>query len=65
MNVLIFLSLSGITCGRSHLPVLGIIGTFETRPLRSIPFRPFSETPTFFASKDGSSKDGSGDGNKV
>lgn len=60
-----FVSFAGITCGRSCLPVLGIIGTFEARSLRSIPLRTFSETPTYFASKDGASKDGSGDGSKV
>ncbi|XP_073160427.1 ATP-dependent clpX-like chaperone, mitochondrial isoform X3 [Lepidochelys kempii] len=54
----------GITCGRTCLAVLGRIGTFETRSLRRIPFRSFSETPAYFASKDGTSKDGSGDGNK-
>nr|XP_005294868.1 ATP-dependent Clp protease ATP-binding subunit clpX-like, mitochondrial isoform X1 [Chrysemys picta bellii] len=54
----------GITCGRTCLAVLGRIGTFETRSLRRIPFRTFSETPAYFASKDGASKDGSGDGNK-
>ncbi|XP_020667835.1 ATP-dependent clpX-like chaperone, mitochondrial isoform X2 [Pogona vitticeps] len=54
----------GITCGRSCLPVLGIIGTFEAQSLRPIPFRTFSETAVYFASKDGASKDGSGDGGK-
>ncbi|ETE60862.1 ATP-dependent Clp protease ATP-binding subunit clpX-like, mitochondrial, partial [Ophiophagus hannah] len=51
-----------ISCGRSCFPALGIIGTCETQPLRIIPFRTFSETPAYFASKDGASKDGSGDG---
>ncbi|KAM6426244.1 ATP-dependent clpX-like chaperone, mitochondrial isoform 4-T4 [Liasis olivaceus] len=54
----------GIACGRSCFPVLGIIGICETQSLRTIPFRTFSETPAYFASKDGASKDGSGDGSK-
>lgn len=58
-------SFPGITCGRSRLPVLRRLGAFETRSLRRVPFRCFSETPAYFASKDGASKDGSGDGNKV
>lgn len=55
----------GITCGRTRIPVLGKLGTFETCALRRIPLRNFSETPAYFASKDGASKDGSGDGSKV
>ncbi|KAI5163885.1 Atp-Dependent Clp Protease Atp-Binding Subunit Clpx-Like [Manis pentadactyla] len=54
----------GISCGRIHIPVLGRLGTFETQILRRTPFRTFTETPAYFASKDGMSKDGSGDGNK-
>uniref|UniRef100_A0A8B9NRD4 Caseinolytic mitochondrial matrix peptidase chaperone subunit n=1 Tax=Apteryx owenii TaxID=8824 RepID=A0A8B9NRD4_APTOW len=54
----------GITCGRTRIPVLGKLGTFETCSLRRIPLRNFSETPAYFASKDGASKDGSGDGSK-
>uniref|UniRef100_A0A8C0CJM5 Caseinolytic mitochondrial matrix peptidase chaperone subunit X n=1 Tax=Balaenoptera musculus TaxID=9771 RepID=A0A8C0CJM5_BALMU len=54
----------GISCGRIHIPVLGRLGTFETQLLRRAPFRAFTETPAYFASKDGMSKDGSGDGNK-
>uniref|UniRef100_A0A673UWD6 Caseinolytic mitochondrial matrix peptidase chaperone subunit n=1 Tax=Suricata suricatta TaxID=37032 RepID=A0A673UWD6_SURSU len=53
----------GISC-RIHIPVLGRLGTFETQILRRAPFRTFTETPAYFASKDGISKDGSGDGNK-
>ncbi|KAF3830615.1 hypothetical protein GH733_004434 [Mirounga leonina] len=53
----------GISC-RIHMPVLGRLGTFETQILRRAPFRTFTETPAYFASKDGISKDGSGDGNK-
>ncbi|KAF2973956.1 hypothetical protein EK904_001816 [Melospiza melodia maxima] len=53
-----------ITCGRTRIPVLGKLGTFETCSLKRIPLRNFSETPAYFASKDGASKDGSGDGNK-
>ncbi|XP_029431374.1 ATP-dependent Clp protease ATP-binding subunit clpX-like, mitochondrial isoform X2 [Rhinatrema bivittatum] len=53
----------GIACSRGHLSVLGRPGTFET-PLRRIPTRTFSETQTYFASKDNAGKDGSGDGNK-
>ncbi|XP_068881785.1 ATP-dependent Clp protease ATP-binding subunit clpX-like, mitochondrial isoform X2 [Aphelocoma coerulescens] len=54
----------GITCGRTRIPVLGKLGTFETCSLKRIPLRNFSETPAYFASKDGASKDGSGDGSK-
>ncbi|XP_021092726.1 ATP-dependent Clp protease ATP-binding subunit clpX-like, mitochondrial isoform X3 [Heterocephalus glaber] len=54
----------GISCGRIHIPVLGRLGTFETQILRRAPLRTFSETPAYFASKDGTNKDGSGDGNK-
>lgn len=60
-----FIVFSGISCGRIHIPVLGRLGTFETQLLRRAPFRAFTETPAYFASKDGMSKDGSGDGNKV
>uniref|UniRef100_A0A8C6AZ07 ATP-dependent clpX-like chaperone, mitochondrial n=1 Tax=Monodon monoceros TaxID=40151 RepID=A0A8C6AZ07_MONMO len=58
------LTVIGISCGRIHIPVLGRLGTFETQLLRRAPFRAFTETPAYFASKDGMSKDGSGDGNK-
>uniref|UniRef100_A0A2K5QJ11 ClpX-type ZB domain-containing protein n=1 Tax=Cebus imitator TaxID=2715852 RepID=A0A2K5QJ11_CEBIM len=54
----------GISGGRIHMSVLGRLGTFETQILRRAPLRSFTETPAFFASKDGISKDGSGDGNK-
>ncbi|XP_043775836.1 ATP-dependent Clp protease ATP-binding subunit clpX-like, mitochondrial isoform X2 [Cervus elaphus] len=54
----------GISCSRIHIPVLGRLGTFETQVLRRAPFRAFTETPAYFASRDGISKDGSGDGNK-
>ncbi|KAM9640107.1 ATP-dependent Clp protease ATP-binding subunit clpX-like, mitochondrial isoform X2 [Harpia harpyja] len=54
----------GITCGRTRIPVLGKLGTFETCSLRRIPLRNFSETPAYFASKDSASKEGSGDGSK-
>ncbi|XP_012500277.1 PREDICTED: ATP-dependent Clp protease ATP-binding subunit clpX-like, mitochondrial [Propithecus coquereli] len=54
----------GVSCGRIHIPVLGRLGTFETQILRRAPLRTFTETPAYFASKDGISKDGSGDGNK-
>lgn len=60
-----FALFAGISCGRIHVPVLGRLGTFETQILRRAPLRTFSETPTYFASKDGTNKDGSGDGNKV
>uniref|UniRef100_A0A8C5VVT7 Caseinolytic mitochondrial matrix peptidase chaperone subunit X n=1 Tax=Microcebus murinus TaxID=30608 RepID=A0A8C5VVT7_MICMU len=53
----------GISCGRIHIPVLGRLGTFETQILRRAPLRTFTETPAYFAAKDGMSKDGSGDGN--
>ncbi|XP_004712046.1 ATP-dependent Clp protease ATP-binding subunit clpX-like, mitochondrial [Echinops telfairi] len=55
----------GISSGRIHIPVLGRFGTFETQILRRAPFRAFTETPAYYASKDGISKDGSGDGNKI
>ncbi|XP_071610297.1 ATP-dependent clpX-like chaperone, mitochondrial isoform X2 [Heliangelus exortis] len=54
----------GITCGRTRIPVLGKLGTFETCSLKRIPLRNFSETPAYFASKDGASKDSSGEGSK-
>ncbi|XP_078539217.1 ATP-dependent clpX-like chaperone, mitochondrial isoform X2 [Lissotriton helveticus] len=54
----------GITCARFHRSILGRPGTFEHQVLRNVPFRAFSETPSYFASKDGANKDGSGDGNK-
>lgn len=60
-----FLLFSGISGGRVHISVLGRLGTFETQILRRAPLRSFTETPAYFASKDGISKDGSGDGNKV
>ncbi|MXQ91754.1 hypothetical protein E5288_WYG004569 [Bos mutus] len=56
--------IEGISCSRIHIPVLGRLGTFETQLLRRAPFRAFTETPAYFASRDGISKDGSGDGNK-
>uniref|UniRef100_A0A2K5CSU5 Caseinolytic mitochondrial matrix peptidase chaperone subunit X n=1 Tax=Aotus nancymaae TaxID=37293 RepID=A0A2K5CSU5_AOTNA len=59
-----FLLFSGISGGRIHISVLGRLGTFETQILRRAPLRSFTETPAYFASKDGISKDGSGDGNK-
>uniref|UniRef100_A0A4W2F8G3 ATP-dependent clpX-like chaperone, mitochondrial n=1 Tax=Bos indicus x Bos taurus TaxID=30522 RepID=A0A4W2F8G3_BOBOX len=58
------LTVIGISCSRIHIPVLGRLGTFETQLLRRAPFRAFTETPAYFASRDGISKDGSGDGNK-
>uniref|UniRef100_G1RQ25 Caseinolytic mitochondrial matrix peptidase chaperone subunit X n=1 Tax=Nomascus leucogenys TaxID=61853 RepID=G1RQ25_NOMLE len=54
----------GISGGRIRMSVLGRLGTFETQILRRAPLRSFTETPAYFASKDGISKDGSGDGNK-
>uniref|UniRef100_A0A8B9UZM7 ClpX-type ZB domain-containing protein n=1 Tax=Anas zonorhyncha TaxID=75864 RepID=A0A8B9UZM7_9AVES len=57
-------SFVGITCGRTRVPVLGKLGTFETCSLKRIPLRNFSETPAYFASKDGASKDSSGEGSK-
>ncbi|CAO2634584.1 ATP-dependent Clp protease ATP-binding subunit clpX-like, mitochondrial [Lemmus lemmus] len=54
----------GISCGRIHVPILGRLGNLDTQILRRAPFRNFSETPAYFASKDGATKDGSGDGNK-
>ncbi|GAB1294354.1 ATP-dependent Clp protease ATP-binding subunit clpX-like, mitochondrial [Apodemus speciosus] len=53
-----------ISCGRIHVPILGRLGTLDTQILRRAPLRTFSETPAYFASKDGANKDGSGDGNK-
>uniref|UniRef100_A0A2K5IWK2 ClpX-type ZB domain-containing protein n=1 Tax=Colobus angolensis palliatus TaxID=336983 RepID=A0A2K5IWK2_COLAP len=54
----------GISGGGIDIPVLGRLGTFETQILRRAPLRSFTETPAYFASKDGISKDGSGNGNK-
>ncbi|CAH2274410.1 ATP-dependent Clp protease ATP-binding subunit clpX-like, mitochondrial isoform X2 [Pelobates cultripes] len=54
----------GFVCGRGHLSVYRKPGHFETYVLRKIPLRNFSATPVCFTSKDGASKDGSGDGNK-
>lgn len=54
----------GISCGRIHVPMLGRLGTLDAQVLRRAPLRAFSETPAYFASKDGANKDGSGDGNK-
>ncbi|XP_018429451.1 PREDICTED: ATP-dependent Clp protease ATP-binding subunit clpX-like, mitochondrial isoform X1 [Nanorana parkeri] len=54
----------GAICGRGHLSVFRRPGTFELDKLQKTPFRRFSETAVYFASKDGISKDGSGDGNK-
>uniref|UniRef100_A0A8C9IVM3 ATP-dependent clpX-like chaperone zinc ribbon domain-containing protein n=1 Tax=Piliocolobus tephrosceles TaxID=591936 RepID=A0A8C9IVM3_9PRIM len=54
----------GISGGRIDIAVLGRLGTFEIQILRRAPLRSFTETPACFASKDGISKDGSGNGNK-
>uniref|UniRef100_F6RUF6 ATP-dependent clpX-like chaperone, mitochondrial n=1 Tax=Ornithorhynchus anatinus TaxID=9258 RepID=F6RUF6_ORNAN len=54
----------GISCSRPHFPALGRLGLFETQIVRRAPLRTFSETPAYFASKDGPGKDGSGGGNK-
>lgn len=55
----------GVVCGRGHLSIFRRPGVFEVDKLQRIHFRRFSETAVYFASKDGVSKDGSGDGNKV
>ncbi|XP_064422028.1 caseinolytic mitochondrial matrix peptidase chaperone subunit Xa isoform X1 [Latimeria chalumnae] len=47
-----------------HQIALGRLGVLEVQILRKLPFRSFSETPVYFASKDGAGKDGSGDGTK-
>ncbi|XP_053575328.1 maspardin [Bombina bombina] len=52
-------------CGRGHVSVFGRPGYFDTVVQRKIPSRSFSKTTVYFASKDGTTKDGSGDGNKV
>ncbi|KAL1776495.1 ATP-dependent Clp protease ATP-binding subunit clpX-like, mitochondrial [Sigmodon hispidus] len=54
----------GLSCERIHVPVLGRLGTMDIQIFRRAPLRTFSETPVYFASKDGANKDGSGDGNK-
>ncbi|XP_053575326.1 ATP-dependent Clp protease ATP-binding subunit clpX-like, mitochondrial [Bombina bombina] len=51
-------------CGRGHVSVFGRPGYFDTVVQRKIPSRSFSKTTVYFASKDGTTKDGSGDGNK-
>lgn len=54
----------GIACSRGHLSVFIRPGALDAPVRRKIPFRAFSETTVYFASKDGASKDGSGDGKK-
>ncbi|XP_058854868.1 ATP-dependent Clp protease ATP-binding subunit clpX-like, mitochondrial isoform X1 [Acipenser ruthenus] len=54
----------GIACSRVHLYTLGRPGISEVHLRRRVPVRSFSETTVYFASKDGTAKDGSGDGGK-
>ncbi|MGH0153986.1 UNVERIFIED_CONTAM: hypothetical protein FKN15_000666 [Acipenser sinensis] len=54
----------GIACSRVHLYNLGRPGISEVHLRRRVPVRSFSETTVYFASKDGTTKDGSGDGGK-
>ncbi|MGH0128216.1 UNVERIFIED_CONTAM: hypothetical protein FKN15_044928 [Acipenser sinensis] len=54
----------GIACSRVHLYTLGRPGISEVHLRRRVPVRSFSETTVYFASKDGTTKDGSGDGGK-
>ncbi|KAK1150062.1 ATP-dependent Clp protease ATP-binding subunit clpX-like, mitochondrial isoform X1 [Acipenser oxyrinchus oxyrinchus] len=56
--------LAGIACSRVHLYTLGRPGISEVHLRRRVPIRSFSETTVYFASKDGTTKDGSGDGGK-
>ncbi|XP_041074734.1 ATP-dependent Clp protease ATP-binding subunit clpX-like, mitochondrial isoform X1 [Polyodon spathula] len=54
----------GIACSRFHLYTLGRPGISIVHLRRRVPVRSFSETAVYFASKDGTTKDGSGDGSK-
>ncbi|XP_066557633.1 caseinolytic mitochondrial matrix peptidase chaperone subunit Xa isoform X1 [Amia ocellicauda] len=54
----------GISCSRVHLYALGRPGTHKVHFIRRLPVRSFSETAVYFASKDSTTKDGSGDGGK-
>ncbi|CAI9566536.1 unnamed protein product [Staurois parvus] len=60
----IFLSITGVVCGRGHLSIFRRPGSFEVDKLQKTHFRRFSETAVYFASKDNVTKDGSGEGNK-
>ncbi|NP_001090028.1 caseinolytic mitochondrial matrix peptidase chaperone subunit X L homeolog [Xenopus laevis] len=53
----------GFVCGRGHLALLKRPRSSEFHLVRKVPFRRFTVTTVYCASKD-ASKDGSGDGNK-
>ncbi|XP_064192714.1 caseinolytic mitochondrial matrix peptidase chaperone subunit Xa isoform X2 [Anguilla rostrata] len=54
----------GFTCSRIQLFAFGRPSSHEVHLTRRVPVRSFSETAVYFASKDGTTKDGSGDGKK-
>ncbi|XP_036399667.1 caseinolytic mitochondrial matrix peptidase chaperone subunit Xa isoform X4 [Megalops cyprinoides] len=54
----------GFTCSRFQLFALSRPGSHEVPLTRRVPVRSFSETTVYFASKDGTTKDGSGDAGK-
>ncbi|KAG5849063.1 caseinolytic mitochondrial matrix peptidase chaperone subunit Xa isoform X1 [Anguilla anguilla] len=54
----------GFTCSRVQLFAFGRPSSHEVHLTRRVPVRSFSETAVYFASKDGTTKDGSGDGKK-
>uniref|UniRef100_A0A4W3JTA4 Caseinolytic mitochondrial matrix peptidase chaperone subunit Xa n=1 Tax=Callorhinchus milii TaxID=7868 RepID=A0A4W3JTA4_CALMI len=57
-------SISGYVSVRLNSPLLGSIMSFELHGARKVPTRAFSETIAVLASKDGGTKDISGDSNK-
>ncbi|XP_078386073.1 caseinolytic mitochondrial matrix peptidase chaperone subunit Xa isoform X3 [Cetorhinus maximus] len=54
----------GFASARFHFPLLGHSASFETQGGRKVTCRTFCETVTLLASKDGGTKDISGDNNK-
>ncbi|XP_072326699.1 caseinolytic mitochondrial matrix peptidase chaperone subunit Xa isoform X2 [Scyliorhinus torazame] len=54
----------GFASARFHFPLLAHSASFETQGGRKIPCRTFCETITLLASKEGGTKDTSGDSNK-
>ncbi|XP_061102088.1 caseinolytic mitochondrial matrix peptidase chaperone subunit Xa isoform X5 [Conger conger] len=54
----------GFTCSRVQLFAFGRPSSHEVHLTRRVPVRSFSETAVYFAPKDGTTKDGSGDGKK-
>ena len=56
---------SGLSCYRMQLYSLGRQGSRESPLPLLVRTRPFSETAVCYGSKDGTPKDGGGDGGKV